>query len=129
MLVVGLAWIDLPRDEVFDYVIETLGKINAKLRHADRTHYRIEGKSATATTGFTFPFEIWLKTYLETNTLIEILAPLDRQFVNSCIMEFTKSMIPVQEPVITEVESIEQIERQIEQYKQTDVMNKEAEKK
>ena len=42
-------------------------------------------------------------------------------------------MIPVQEPIITEVESIEsieQIERQVEQYKQqTDVMNKEVEKK
>jgi hypothetical protein len=129
MLVAGLVWVDLPRDEVFDYVIGTLGKINAKARHADRTHYRIEGKSSTAMTGFTFPFEIWLKTYLETNTLIEILAPLDRQFVNSCIREFTKIMIPVQEPVITEVESIEQIEHQVEQYTQTDVMSKEAEKK
>jgi hypothetical protein len=129
MLVAGLVWIDLPRDEVFDYVIETLGKINAKVRHADRTHYRIEGKSAAAMTGFTFPFEIWLKTFLETNTLIEILAPLDRQFVNSCIREFTKIMIPVQVPIITEVESFEEIERQVEQYKQTDVINKEAKKK
>lgn len=129
MLVAGLVWIDLPRNEVFDYVIETLGKINAKVRHADRMHYRIEGKSAAAMTGFTFPFEIQLKTYLETNTLIEILAPLDRQFVNSCIREFTKVMIPVQEPVITEVESFEEIERQVEQYKQTDAINKEAKKK
>jgi hypothetical protein len=124
MLVAGLVWIHLPRDEVFDYVIETLEKINANVMHADRKHYRIEGKSAAAMTGFTFPFEIRLKTYLETNTLIEILAPLDRQFVNSCIREFTKIMIPVQDPIITEVESIEEIERQVEQYKQNDMINK-----
>jgi hypothetical protein len=124
MLIVGLVSIDLPRDKALDYVIRTLGKINAKVMYADRTHYRIEGKSATAMTGFTFPFEIRLKTYLEANTLIEILAPLDRQFVNSCISEFTKIMIPVQDPVITEVESIEQIERQVEQYKQTNMINR-----
>jgi hypothetical protein len=131
MLVAGLVWIELPRDEAFDYVIDTLEKINAKVRHADRTLYRIEGKSATTMTGFTFPFEIWLKSLLETNTLIEILAPLDRQFVNSCIREFTKIMIPVQDPVIAEVESIEQIERQVEQYKQNDMINniKEANEK
>jgi hypothetical protein len=129
MLVVGLLWIDLPRDEVFDYVIGTFEKINAKMMHADRTHYRIEGKSATAMTGFTFPFEIRLKTYLETNTLIEILAPLDRRFVNSCIREFIKIMIPIREPVIAEVETIEQIERQVEQYQETDAINKEAKKK
>jgi hypothetical protein len=129
MLVAGLVWIDLSRDEVFDYVIGTLGKINVKIKNADITHYRIEGKTATAMTGFTFPFEILLKTYLETITLIEIIAPLDRQFVNSCIREFTKIMIPIREPVITEVESIEQIERHVEQYKQTDMINKEAKKK
>jgi hypothetical protein len=124
MLLAGLVWIDLPRDEVFNYVIRTLGKMNATVMHADRTLYRIEGKSATAMTGFTFPFEIRLKTYLEANTLIEILAPLDRQFVNLCISEFTKIMIPVQDPIIAEVESIEQIERQVEQYKQTDMIDR-----
>jgi hypothetical protein len=129
MLIVGLVWIDLSRDAVFDYVIGTLGKVNVKVKNVDITHYRIEGKTATAMTGFTFPFEIQLKTYLETITLIEILAPLDRQFVSSCIREFTKIMIPLREPVITEVESIEQIERHVEQYKQTDMINKEAEKK
>src|SRR5919109_5177617 len=124
MLIAGLVWIDLPRDQVFDYVIEALGKVNAEVRHADRTLYRIEGKSATAMTGFTFPFEIWLKTYLKGNTLIEILAPLDRQFVNLCISEFTKIMKPVLDPVIAEVESIEQIERQVEQYEQTDMIDR-----
>ena len=129
MFVAGLVWINLPRDDVFDHIIEILGKINVKIRHADRTHYQIECKSITAMTGFTFPFEIQLKIYLETNTLIEILAPLDKQFVNSCIREFTKIMIPIREPVVTEVESVEQIERQVEQYKQTDAINKEANKK
>jgi hypothetical protein len=129
MLVAGLVWIDLSRDKVFDYVIGTLGKINVKVKNADITHYRIEGKTATAMTGFTFPFEIRLKPYLETITLIEILAPLDRQFVSSCIREFTKIMIPIREPVITEVESIEHIERHVEQYKQTDMINKQGEKR
>ncbi len=128
MIVVGLAWIELPRDKVFDCLLGALGKVNSKMMQADRTHYRIEGKSATTATGFTFPFEILLKTYLDRNTLIEILAPLDRQFVGSCIVEFTKIMVPIREPVITEVESIEQIERQVEQYKQTDMINKEAKK-
>jgi hypothetical protein len=66
-------------------------------------------------TGFTFPFEIRLKIYLETNTLIEILAPLDKQFVNSCIREFTKIMIPIREPVITEPVGVKEVKRQIEQ--------------
>ncbi len=118
----------LPRNELFDYVISTFEKINAKVMHADRTHYRIEGKSTTAMTGFTFPFEIRLETYLETNTLIEILAPLNRLFVDSCIREFIKIMIPIREPIITEVETIEQIERQVEQYRETDAINKEAKK-
>ena len=43
--------------------------------------------------------------------------------------EFTKIMIPIREPVVTEVESVEQIERQVEQYKQTDAINKEANKR
>ena len=129
MLVAGLVWIDLSRDEVFDYIIGTLGKINIKVKNADITHYRIEGKTATAMTGFTFPFEMRLKPYLETITLIEILAPLDRRFVNSCIREFIKIMIPIREPVIAEVETIEQIERQVEQYQETDAINKEAKKK
>jgi hypothetical protein len=69
MLVAGLVWIDLPRDEVFNYIIRALGKINATVMHADRTLYRVEGKSATAMMGFTFPFEIRLKTYLKGNIL------------------------------------------------------------
>ncbi len=129
MFVAGLVWIDLPKDEVFDYVVRTFEKINAKVMHADRTHYQIEGKSAAAMTGYTFPFEIRLKTYLEKNTLIEILAPLDRRFVDSCINEFIKIMIPIREPVIIEVETIEQIERQVEQYQEADAINKEATKK
>ena len=126
MPVAGLIWTESPRDEIFDYIIGTLEKVNAKIMHADRTYYRIEGKSVTMVTEFAFPFEILLKTYLETNTLIEILAPLDRLFVDSCIREFIKIMIPIQEPVIAEVESVEQIERQLEQYQETDAIKKEA---
>jgi hypothetical protein len=126
MLVAGLIWTESPRDEIFDYIISTLEKVNAKIMHADRTYYRIEGKSVTMVTEFAFPFEILLKTYLETNTLIEILAPLDRLFVDSCIREFIKIIIPIQEPVIAEVESIEQIECQVEQYQEIDAIKKEA---
>jgi hypothetical protein len=49
MLVAGLVVVvDLPRDQVFDYLIRTLEKINVKVKNADITHYRIEGKSAAA---------------------------------------------------------------------------------
>jgi hypothetical protein len=49
MLVAGLVVVvDLPRDQVFDYLIRTLEKIKAEVKNADRTLYRIEGKSAAA---------------------------------------------------------------------------------
>jgi hypothetical protein len=104
MRVAGLVAVDLPRDKAYFYVIAILEKINAKIRNADRTTYLIEGKSATAMTGFNFPFEIRLKPYLETNTLVEVLDPLNKQFVNSFMKEFTKIVTPIREPVIIELE-------------------------
>jgi hypothetical protein len=115
MLEAGLVAIDLPREKAFLYVIAVLDKINAKVKTADRTTYLIEGKSATAMTGFNFPFEIRLKPYLEENTLVEVLAPLDKQFVNSFMKEFTKIVTPIREPVIIELVSMKEVERQIEQ--------------
>jgi hypothetical protein len=115
MLEVGLVAVDLPRDKAFLYVITILEKINAKVKNADRTTYLIEGKSATAMTGFNFPFEIRLKPYLETNTLVEVLDPLNKQFVNSFMKEFTKIVTPIREPVIIELVSMKEVERQIEQ--------------
>ena len=115
MLEAGLVAVDLPREKAFLHIIGTLEKINAKVRNADRTAYLIEGRSATAMTGFNFPFEIRLKPYLERNTLVEVLAPLDKQFVNSFMKEFTKIVTPIREPVIIELVSIKEVERQIEQ--------------
>jgi hypothetical protein len=104
MRVAGLVVVDLPREKAFLYVVAILDKINAKVKNADRTTYLIEGKRATAMTGFNFPFEIRLKPYLEENTLVEVLDPLDKQFVNSFIREFTKIVTPIREPVIIELE-------------------------
>jgi hypothetical protein len=80
-------------------------------------------------TGFSFPFKIRLKAYIETNTAVQVLAPLDKQFVNSFMKEFNKIMIPIREHIITEVEGIEQIERHIEQSEQTDIAKKVKEAK
>ena len=81
-------------------------------------------------TGFSFPLQIRLKSYLETNTVIEVLAPLDKQFVNSFMNEFTKIMIPIWEPVIIELLSVKEVERQIEQNEQNEIAyrSKKAEK-
>lgn len=95
--------VDVPREEALDYVIKTLEKINAKVRHADRSTYSIEGKSASAITGVSFPFQIRLKPYLETNTLVEVLAPLDKHFVNSFMCEFAKIRKAVREPVVIDL--------------------------
>lgn len=127
MLVAGLVAVDLPKDHVFDYVIDALEKINAKVRNADRTTYLIEGKSATAMTGFSFAFQIRVKPYPETNTVIEVLAPLDKQFVNSFMREFTKIVTPIREPVIIELASVKELERQIEQNEQNEIAFKSKE--
>jgi hypothetical protein len=127
MLVAGLMAVGLTRDKALDYVIAILEKINAKVRNADRTTYLIEGKSATAMTGFSFPFEIRLKPYLETNTLVEVLAPLNKQFVNSFMNEFTKILTPIREPVIIELVSVEELDRQIEQNEQNEIAFKSKE--
>jgi hypothetical protein len=127
MLEAGLVAVDLPRDKAFHYVIESLEKIKAEVKNADRTLYRIEGKSATAMTGFSFPFEIRLKPYLETNTLVEVLAPLDKQFVNSFMKEFTKIVMPIREPVIIELVSVKELERKIEQNEQNEIAFKSKE--
>jgi hypothetical protein len=127
MLEAGLVAIDLPRDKAFLYVIAILEKINAKVRNADRTTYLIEGKSATAMTGFSFAFEIRLKPYLEANTLVEVLAPLDTQFVNSFMNEFIKIVTPIREPVIIELVSMKEVERRIEQNEQNEIAFKSKE--
>jgi hypothetical protein len=127
MLVAGLVAVDLPKDHVFDYVIDALEKINAKVRNADRTTYLIEGKTATAMTGFSFAFQIRVKPYPETNTVIEVLAPLDKQFVNSFMKEFTKIVTPIREPVIIELASVKELERQIEQNEQDGIAFKSKE--
>jgi hypothetical protein len=115
MLVAGLVAVDLPKDYVFNYVIDTLAKINAKVKNADRTTYLIEGKSATTMTGFSFAFQIRVKPYPETNSVIEVLAPLNKQFINSFMNEFTKIVTPIQAPVIIELAGVKELERQIEQ--------------
>ncbi len=99
--------VDVPREEALDYVIKTLEKMKAEVRHADRSTYLIEGKSASAITGVSFPFQIRLKPYLETNnTLVEVLAPLDKHFVNSFMREFTTIRKAVREPVVIDLVTI-----------------------
>jgi hypothetical protein len=121
MLVAGIVAVDLPRETALDDVIRTLEKINAKVRHVDRSTYSIEGKSASAMTGLSFPFQIRLKPYLEMNTLVEVLAPLDKHFVNSFMREFTKVRIALREPVVIELVTIKDAERQLEQNDQNEI--------
>jgi hypothetical protein len=127
MLVAGLVAVELPKDHVFDYVIDTLDKINAKVKNADRTTYLIEGKSATAMTGFSFAFQIRVKPYPETNSVIEVLAPLNKQFINSFMNEFTKIVTPIREPVIIELASVKELEHQIEQNEQNEITSRSKE--
>jgi hypothetical protein len=106
-LVGGIVGVGVPREEALDYVIKTLEKMKAEVRQADRSTYSIEGKSASAITGVSFPFQIKLKPYLKTNTLVEVLAPLDKHFVNSFMREFAKIRKAIREPVVIDLVTLE----------------------